>query len=1228
MKINYKIKIISLIILLISSILGTNTIYGLTKTQDPEPILYYNFDNENAIDKTGTYNGQLVNNPKFTASKAGFGKALKISDNSYIKLPENFKLGKSDFSISFLIKSLESKNDTVLFANKDGSSGIDDGFSIMNYNGIFGNAGYKGKRFDTSSYSRDETVLDGNWRHVVISAKRNQTLAIYVDGKLSSENTEFSILNNISLDTNQNYVLGAGSTGEYLHSALYDEFKVFNQALSSKEIQNIYLGLAGDIQLELTQILDGLISGNIKIPLKANQEMRSKEVTSFIKKQLKDTTGIELEIKYIDNNIYSIKLSKANKSISKEMKFNFSEKDVLTIATYNIYGWGYPNLETINEQLESINVDLAGLQEANWQPNGNGQIDHLTKIGSFPYNAFKAGYGDDVVWGGSAIISKYPLHNIDGKNYQINDSTNRSYVKSTIQIGDKEVAVYNTHIVWLEDSELYAEYKKAQINELIETVNNDKTPYKIITGDFNTDQSKEELDQLLLNFNGANGWNNTWYNTADMDSTMKIGITDHIFTTTNITFDNIGVLEGNPSDHDILYADLILNDDHDVIPTQLLDNTLLEAHYYLNNKDNYEIDSIENLENIVKTIENEIITKDNLYSNVLDLRQYITNLEEKIAPIKKPVLYYNFDNNDAIDKNNSYNGKLVNDPSFETGFMGNSLITGHGYIEIPEHFKLGLNDFTISYWFKSNEDKQDTVFFANKSGDSGNDKGLFICNYDGLYVNVGDGEARYDSSSHNRDKTAMNGSWHYITVVANRDQELSLYVDGKLSSSNKDFDKIKEMNMDTNNPYVIGSGNTGKYLQKSNIDEFKVYNYALEPNQVLKTYKNYTNDSIEKEELFNALIEIKNIINSNKFNHLDPTLQLLIKTNYNEANNIYINQTSTINDYLNAQNKLNNTIRYILKNLINECSKINSEDYINSTVEELDHALIIAKNIYNAEKAKIEQITQAYNNLLEAKDNLVRIQLNKQALSIAIDMAKAVTQEQLDKIVPAVADEFKAALENAQTVYDDVNTLQYAVNNAFDRLAKVMQMLEFYKGDKIALQEMMDKIANLTASDYTEASWNAMQAVLPGVNEVLGNVNAMQGEVDEVYTELVKAFLNLRLKPNKDLLEDLINKANGLNRASYTAASIKVVDEEVAKANAILNNPEATAEEVENAINGLTKAMAGLKANPTNPENTVKPGDSTVNAIKTNDDNQLDLFTKLGIISMIYIVIYYKKIEN
>ena len=40
----------------------------------------------------------------------------------------------------------------------------------------------------------------------------------------------------------------------------------------------------------------------------------------------------------------------------------------------------------------------------------------------------------------------------------------------------------------------------------------------------------------------------------------------------------------------------------------------------------------------------------------------------------------------------------------------------------------------------------------------------------------------------------------------------------------------------------------------------------------------------------------------------------------------------------------------------------------------------------------------------------------------------------------------------------------------------------------------------------------------------------------EVLDIIVKAdYIESQLKPNKDLLQDLINKANGLNRASYTA---------------------------------------------------------------------------------------------
>ena len=102
-----------------------------------------------------------------------------------------------------------------------------------------------------------------------------------------------------------------------------------------------------------------------------------------------------------------------------------------------------------------------------------------------------------------------------------------------------------------------------------------------------------------------------------------------------------------------------------------------------------------------------------------------------------------------------------------------------------------------------------------------------------------------------------------------------------------------------------------------------------------------------------------------------------------------------------------------------------------------------------------------YFTLKAAKDALVEVEIvetNKTALLIAVDMAEAVTQEQLDKVVLVVANEFKAALENAQTVYADASATQAEVDEAFDRLASVMHMLDFFKGDKAALQKMMDQI--------------------------------------------------------------------------------------------------------------------------------------------------------------------------
>ena len=138
-----------------------------------------------------------------------------------------------------------------------------------------------------------------------------------------------------------------------------------------------------------------------------------------------------------------------------------------------------------------------------------------------------------------------------------------------------------------------------------------------------------------------------------------------------------------------------------------------------------------------------------------------------------------------------------------------------------------------------------------------------------------------------------------------------------------------------------------------------------------------------------------------------------------------------------------------------------------------------------------------------------------------------------------------------------------------------------------------------------------MLAVLEKAKDVLANENAMQDEVDEAYTELVKAFLNLRLKPNKDLLNDLINKVQGLNAASYSAESWNVLQETLNGVQAVLDDPEATEAEVEAAVTALNSAIEGLAVDSKVPvingdvtSKTVKSGDTIV-SIKTGDTTSL-----------------------
>ena len=183
-----------------------------------------------------------------------------------------------------------------------------------------------------------------------------------------------------------------------------------------------------------------------------------------------------------------------------------------------------------------------------------------------------------------------------------------------------------------------------------------------------------------------------------------------------------------------------------------------------------------------------------------------------------------------------------------------------------------------------------------------------------------------------------------------------------------------------------------------------------------------------------------------------------------------------------------------------------------------------------------------------------------------------------------------------------------------------MQKLEFYVGDKTALKAFIDKVSDLDSTKYTETTWTQFNDALTAANGVYNDVNAMQPEVNEAYTNLVTAFLNLRLVPDKSLLEDLINQAEGLNSANYTKASFDGLTKALDEATVVFENPNTTQEEVDSVKATLEKAINSLEANTTTPvDNTAKTpvdnGDTTTN-VKTGDDALVGTLAGLALLSI------------
>ena len=174
----------------------------------------------------------------------------------------------------------------------------------------------------------------------------------------------------------------------------------------------------------------------------------------------------------------------------------------------------------------------------------------------------------------------------------------------------------------------------------------------------------------------------------------------------------------------------------------------------------------------------------------------------------------------------------------------------------------------------------------------------------------------------------------------------------------------------------------------------------------------------------------------------------------------------------------------------------------------------------------------------------------------------------------------KAAAEDilARAQAGDPSLTQEKVDEAWQNLIRAMQYLSFKQGDKTDLQKVIDMAKSLDLSEYLDEGQQAFTDALAAAEAVLTDGDAMQEEVDQSWKELLRVMSELRLKPSKDALKDLIDEANGVSTEGADEETVAVLQNALAAAVSVYDNEQATEEEVVTAEEGLQAALDQIRA--------------------------------------------------
>ncbi|MGO5502688.1 DUF1542 domain-containing protein, partial [Lactobacillus amylovorus] len=390
-----------------------------------------------------------------------------------------------------------------------------------------------------------------------------------------------------------------------------------------------------------------------------------------------------------------------------------------------------------------------------------------------------------------------------------------------------------------------------------------------------------------------------------------------------------------------------------------------------------------------------------------------------------------------------------------------------------------------------------------------------------------------------------------------------------------------------------------------------------------------------KQALEAAVKDAPNVRNTPAYYNAASAKQQAYNTAISDGSEALKAQNPTVESLTDALNKINEaksaldgqpTDKQALQAAVNKSKDVkDSNNYANADQNAktaYDNAVTAAQGVLDNSNATQAQVTQALQDLNTANGKLngdAKTEEVKQALEAAVKDAPNVRNTPAYyNAASAKQQAYNTAIRDGSEALKAQNPTVESLTTALNKINEAKNALDGQPTDKQALQAAVNKSKDVKDSNnYANADQNAKTAydnAVTAAQGVLDNSNATQAQVTQALQDLNTANgkLNGDAKTeaaNRQALEDAVKEAPTVEKtdSKYYNGTEKAQDDyknTVSEGQKVLDNANATADQIKTALDNINAAKGALDGDPTNKTVLQNSVDNAVDLDKSNADAQ------------------------